>query len=101
MLIRVQKIYLNLLRPSKPTTSKQVKVHKPLKEIIWLEANAYKSFVDEQKEQINQQVEEPEGLDVSRWWADHHENLQIWHWLLKIFSVYPRLVPFVKEHFLH
>ena len=38
------------------------------------EVTSYKSFLDEQKQQINDQVEQPEGFELFRWWADHHKR---------------------------
>ena len=77
-------IFYNLRRLSdipKQKTSTQEKFHKPLKDIISVEVTCYKSFLDDQKQQINDQIEQPEGFDVSRWWADHHKRFEIWHLL--------------------
>ena len=65
------------MRPSdipKPTTSTQKKVHKHIKDIISVEVTCYESFLAYQNKQINEQVEQPEGFDVSRWLVDHHKR---------------------------
>ena len=49
-------------------------MRQPLIDIVRSEVNAYQSFVLGNSEEIYSQMEEPEGFDVSKWWAEHHNR---------------------------
>ena len=69
-----------LLRPKglpQKTTRPQSKVHKPLQDVIFTEVTCYTSFLSEIENEIEWQLKQKTGFNVSEWWATHHTKFPL------------------------
>ena len=65
----------------------QPKVHQPLREIVTAEVTSFHEFVSCNRLEIFNQVDN--GIDISKWWAQHHERYPKMALVFEKSSCYP------------